>query len=224
MRIKQGHRMPRPPASSAKTDTNRPFARLKWVLGAALLATLGSGGALLGSGGMAAVAEVFKDPLSLFADRSPGSRPEGALLATKRAKAKTEPVEMVLSEDRTRPPLAPEDATPESAPAPALYPLAPEPLDLLLPEEPLLALPGDPIFGGGTPGGLIPIGDLPFGSPGSPGGGGGCCSPGTPTTPTDPLIPAVPEPATWAMLILGFFMVGGSLRASAKRRAGLRAA
>jgi hypothetical protein len=217
--------MPAPWARLSKTETNKPYARLKWMLGAALLALLGGGGALVGSGGTAAVAEALENPLSLFAERSPGSRPEGALLATKRAKAKAEPVEMVLSQERVRPPLEPEDAAPEtSLAAPALYPLAPELLDPLLPdtgpEQALMGLPGGPIFGGGSPGGLIPIGDLPSGSPGSP----GCCTPGTPTTPTDPVIPAVPEPTTWAMMILGFFMVGGSLRASAKRRAGLRAA
>ena len=222
--------MPAPPASSSKTETKRPFTRLKWVLGAALLTMLGGGGAMIGSGGTAAVAEVLQGPLSLFADRSPGSRPDGALYATKRAK---KPVERVLSQERVRPPLAAEDAAPDSALAdPALYqPAAPLPMDLLAPgpgaapDLALLGPPGGPIFGGGNPGVLIPIGELP-GSPGSPSNPGspGCCNPGTPTTPTDPVIPAVPEPATWAMLILGFFMVGGSLRANTKRRAGLRAA
>jgi hypothetical protein len=205
------------------------------VLGAALLTLLGGGGAMLGTGGTAAVAEVLKDPLSLLADRSPGSRPEGALYSVKRPKEKAaEPVEMVLSQERVRPPLAPEDVAPDSAfAAPIANPLVPPaPLDLLLPgdaPEALLGPSGGPIFGGGgTPGILIPIGDLPGGSPGSPPstnpGTPGCCTPGTPTTPTVPTIPAVPEPATWAMLILGFFMVGGSLRASARRGAGIRAA
>lgn len=34
--------------------------------------------------------------------------------------------------------------------------------------------------------------------------------------------PAVPEPATWALLILGFGAVGGALRASRKQRVALR--
>lgn len=34
----------------------------------------------------------------------------------------------------------------------------------------------------------------------------------TPDAPVDPGVPGVPEPATWAMLILGFGLVGGSLR------------
>lgn len=32
----------------------------------------------------------------------------------------------------------------------------------------------------------------------------------------------VPEPATWAMLVLGFCTIGGALRAKARKRAGLR--
>src|SRR5690606_36807748 len=107
----RGHRMPAPWARLSKTETNKPYARLKWMLGAALLALIGGGGALVGSGGTAAVAEVLENPLSLFAERSPGSRQEGALLATKRA----EPVEMVLSQERARPPLEPEDAAPETS-------------------------------------------------------------------------------------------------------------
>lgn len=37
-------------------------------------------------------------------------------------------------------------------------------------------------------------------------------------TPTDPITGAVPEPATWAMLILGFGVVGGMLRGIERRR------
>lgn len=221
--------MPVPPASSSKTEANRAFTRLRWVLGAALLAMLGGGGALLGSGGTAAVAEVLQDPLSLFADRSPGSRPDGALYSTKHAKSKpASPVELVLAQERTRPPLPSEEAAPDSILAPALDQLvAPSPIDLLLPGgAPVDALPGPsggPIFGGGTPGIFVPIGELP-GSPGSPSTPPGCCTPGTPSEPTDPVVPAVPEPATWLMLILGFFMVGGSLRAKAKRTVSVHAA
>ncbi len=76
--------------------------------------------------------------------------------------------------------------------------------------------PGGGTPGGGTPGDGTPIvlpggpplfppdGGLPTG--GTPGGPGG--TPGGPYTP-----PAgIPEPATWVMLLLGFFGAGGAVR------------
>jgi hypothetical protein len=227
--------VPSPPVISSKVEPNGKPARLKWLAGAAFLAILGGGGATIAGGGTAAVAEVLKDPLSLLADRSPGSRPEGALFSTKRAKEKPfNPVEMVLAGERTRPPVA-EEAAPGanladlmSNPLLAIEPEA-LPLPFSAPEDaPFGPLGGPSFVGGGAPGPgiLIPVGDLPpGGSPGSPPSTGGpgtppdCCSPGTPPDTTPPVTPAVPEPATWVMLILGFFMVGGSLRASARRAA-----
>ncbi|QJU59666.1 PEPxxWA-CTERM sorting domain-containing protein [Sphingomonas sp. AP4-R1] len=43
-------------------------------------------------------------------------------------------------------------------------------------------------------------------------------TPADPVTPNDPITGAVPEPATWAMLILGFGVVGSILRAVERRR------
>jgi hypothetical protein len=220
-----------PPANSLKTRSDKGFARLKWALGAALLAMLGTGTALIGSGGTAAVAKALQDPLSLLADRSPGSRPEGALLSTKRAKAKAlDPVELVLPGGRTRAPVA-EDAAPEASLAePAADPLlavaATElPLPFSTPEAaPLALVSGAPPYLGGAPGPgiLIPIGDLPPIAPPGPSGPGtppDCCSSGTPPDTPPPVTTAVPEPGTWVMLILGFFLVGGSLRAATRRAA-----
>jgi hypothetical protein len=227
-----------PAASSSKVEPNGKLTRLKWLAAAAFLTILGGGGATIATGGTAAIAEVIKDPLSLLADRSPGSRPEGALFSTKQAKEKPfNPVEMVLAGERTRPPLAEETAPgadlADLMPNPLLA-IAPEalPLPFSAPEDAPFVPTGGPSFvGGGAPGPgiLIPIGDLPpsTGSPPSTGGPGtppDCCSPGTPGNPTPPVTPAIPEPATWLMLILGFFMVGGSLRASARRAAVQRTA
>jgi hypothetical protein len=49
--------------------------------------------------------------------------------------------------------------------------------------------------------------------------GGGVCPPVDP--PGDPGLPpsAVPEPSVWAMLIMGFFSVGGALRQRRRREA-----
>ena len=151
-----------------------------------------AGGAMKG-GLLAALA----DPLSLFAARSPGGRGAGALLSTKPGLL---PEERVLSEVRDR------------DPGPGIAPGI------------------DPVFGT-APDGLAPGGDPPAGDPG--GGGGdpfGGASPFAPTfnpgqpeflpfsqSPAGPSGPgpgigAVPEPATWAMLILGFFAVSAAMR------------
>ncbi|HXS07044.1 MAG TPA: PEPxxWA-CTERM sorting domain-containing protein [Rhizomicrobium sp.] len=146
------------------------------------------------------------DPLSLFAERSPGERGGGALLSTKPGG----PHERVLSEVRDR------------------DPPAGDPPELAITPEDLAALPGGAPGAGGAPG--DPAGD-PLGNnffaPSIPSGGGGPpflpasfgAPPGGPP-PNGPIPPvidppgagAVPEPATWAMLLLGFFAVGVALR------------
>ena len=207
--------------------TIRTLIRRRWPLAAALLALLASGGAMLGSGSTAAIAEILKDPLSLLAERSPGARADGSQFAAKRGKGVT-PVQFVMGTGRERAPTVSEAAAPAGA-SPAS---APDSLVALLPEEPLVAgvpdglLPGDatpgalqgPSLGVGNPGMLIPIGS----GPGGPGSSPGCCTSGTPPGGTVP--PAVPEPATWVTLILGFFMVGGVLRAKPKHSTGRRTA
>lgn len=56
------------------------------------------------------------------------------------------------------------------------------------------------------------------GGPNGGGGGGGGDTPPTLQPPTGPKPPgAVPEPATWAMLIVGFFGLGAQLRRSGRR-------
>jgi len=153
----------------------------------------------------AGIIATLADPLSLFAERSPGERGGGALLSTKPGG----PHERVLSEVRDRDP-----------PAGNPPPLAVTPDDLA-------ALPGGAPGAGGVPG--DPAGD-PLGNnffaPSFPGGGGPAFLPASlggppsgppPNGPIPPVIDppgagAVPEPATWAMLILGFFVVGTALR------------
>jgi hypothetical protein len=158
-------------------------------------ASTGSGGGLMAA---------LKDPLSLFAERSPGERGAGALLSTKPDK----PEERVLSSERERePPLGAASVPPDPA-----FSFAPDALANSLPQERVL--------GDARDGPFIPLGnffdpDISPGRsfntvpPGGPGGGVGI--------PTDPGIPSgIPEPGTWAMLILGFFGIGMAARRRAR--------
>ena len=147
--------------------------------------------------------------------RSPGHRRYGWLLDTKQARigfaANPDlPSERVLSSTRRRP-------TPVGVPG------APVPLGV--PNGAVDAVPAggivpESLAGLGNPGAITgPDGIV--GGPGLggvlPGGGGGSGGDnpdggsGVITTPETP-IPAVPEPATWAMLLLGFTTLGAAMR------------
>ncbi|HEY4275476.1 MAG TPA: PEPxxWA-CTERM sorting domain-containing protein [Rhizomicrobium sp.] len=154
----------------------------------------------------------LKDPLSLFADRSPGERGSGALLSTKPGK----PEERVLSSERDRaPPLGA-----DSVPGDPAFSLAPDALANALPQ------PEERVLSNELDGPAIPLGNAfdPDISPGRafnavpPGGGvGGPGGGGIGAPPTDPGIPSgIPEPGTWAMLILGFFGIGMAVRRRAR--------
>lgn len=196
----------------------------RWPVAALLVALLASSSAIVGSGSTAALAEAVADPLSLIAGRSPGSRPEGALFATKPdRKVVREAVDAVMPTARLAQPPMEGSSLPETTFA-ALDPgVVPLPVGAETfaagpaPEVAVAGMPGGPIFDGPTAGLIIPIGggtDSPSGGP-TP----DCCTSDTPTDPDTPLVPAVPEPSTWAMLILGFFMVGATLRARATKAA-----
>ena len=159
---------------------------------------------------LAAAAAVLSDPDALFAARSPGARAEGALTDTKPGRAPVHdaglppPSERVLTNVRTRAPVPFIDALPPAGAIPFVdvpyaAGTAPGPGDLL--GGPPIGLVGTPGGGGGLIGG---------GGPGGGGGGGGGGQ-----------IPGIPEPSTWAMLILGFFGVGGAMR---RRRRAARVA
>jgi hypothetical protein len=189
------------------------------------------------------------DPLSLFADRSPGGRGAGPLLSTKPQRtAALAPEERVLSGIRDRDPGAGAAPLPPALDDPLFAAAAPGggggiPGAGSSPGE--AGLPGGGGFpggggpGGGGPGGGGPDAFAPFGQPfvagaeppefipggaggpdgpGAPGGPGGVFPPGG--TPGVPIASGVPEPATWAMLILGFFAVGAAMRRRARKRAG----
>jgi len=202
------------------------------LAGLFFVAVAGSGDPATGKATKAAaILAALKDPLSLFAERSPGGRGAGALLSTKPGKQAAlmdpGPEERVLSQVR--------DRDPDFGGLPAL-PGLDDPA--FAPDPGVDGLPGGGGFpgggggGGGPGGGGFPGGGGgPFAGPFSPqfipGGGGppgggppGSDPPGSGPPGTDPpggggippVTSAVPEPATWAVMILGFFAVGAAAR------------
>lgn len=167
-----------------------------------------------------AVVTTLRNPMSVFAARSPGVRLDGALYQTKPKVAAASrkrdrpiallPHERVLSNVRSRP-----------SPPPAAFADAP-PLALL--GEPGL-MTGVPIGGpqgGGSPAFDVPpfgFGDTPgfTAGPGNPPGnetpGGG--GPGPGSGPGS----AVPELGTWLMMIVGLGAVGQAVRGQKARLA-----
>ena len=211
-----------------ETISQRRRTRLKrtlWLVPALVIlffmSVVEHGHPAAGKAGKGGLLAALADPLSLFAARSPGERGGGALLSTKPGR----PSERVLSNVRDRdPPLGDPGAD-----DPGL-PVTPEDVAALTPPADGAA-PGEG-GGFGLPGGGGGPSFAPFSGPGGdpgflPGGGlapltppPGTPPPGTPP-PSGPGISAVPEPATWAMMIIGFFSVGAAVRRRARRQAGL---
>jgi hypothetical protein len=148
---------------------------------------------------------------AMLAERSPGQRPEGALAQLKHKK-QAALHERVLPKVRAPAPSAYEAlAGPPPSPPLAPPPEAPLYTAVASPPTPII-----PVTGGG--GGPPVLSNIP-----PPGGGGGGFTPPivttteTPVTPPTPVTP-VPEPTTWAMMIVGFGLIGRALRR--KRAAG----
>jgi PEP-CTERM motif len=153
-----------------------------------------------------------KTVASMLAERSPGQRPKGALAKLKQLKHKRAaalplgrhiipPVAAILGA-----PAVPVILPPPIAPAPPLYNVVAGGPPIVIPPVPI-----PPGGGGGGGGGGPPI--LPGIPP--PGGGGGVLIPPpivTEVVPPPPVTSAVPEPASWAMMLLGFAMLGSFLR------------
>lgn len=160
----------------------------------------------LGDAAEAAVNNV-KTVAAMLADRSPGQRPKGALASLKhkrapllheRALPKVRQPESPLLGIVGTPPIPPVEA----APTTPLYSMVAAPTELLPPVS------------------IVPAG--PVGPPANtpPSGGGIIVPPVTPTeTPTVPVTPAVPEPNTWAMMLLGFALVGWAVRRDRRQTA-----
>jgi len=203
------------------------------LFAALLFAAVGEfGGAAFSLGTKNLLLAALQDPLSLFAERSPGRR-AGPLLSIK---AKAGPHERVLSTVREREPANPVFA---DIPGPfATLPIIPPqydapPLDLATgepqpffpaapPVPPGFFIPGEFFPPGNPPGANVPPGEIP--PPGTPPGTPPpeTNPPGPPITPpgnppvTPPVVIPIPEPATWTMMALGLFAVGVAARRRAR--------
>jgi hypothetical protein len=146
---------------------------------------------------------------AMLAERSPGARPKGALANLKHKR------QAVLHEralPKIRSPYSPPTAYEALAAPPPALAIAP-PLQGLpfatLAGGPPMVIP--PTNGGGPP----VLSDIPPPGGGGGGGGGGFTPPIVTTqTPQLPVTPAtpVPEPASWAMMLLGFALIGRALK------------
>jgi hypothetical protein len=161
----------------------------------------------------------IKTVAAMLADRSPGNRPEGALASLKqkrqpalheRALPKVRKPESPLAGIVGTPPVPPVEVPPETP----LYSMV---------AGPPVAVPATTLIRGG-PGGPPPGSEIA-----PPGGGGGLIvpptntsTPSTPVIPVTPSTPAVPEPDTWAMMLIGFALMGWTIRRD--RRAGIQRA
>ena len=170
---------------------------------AALLSIPGPGGTNLAN---AAVQRV-KSLIEIMQQRSPGKRTTAHLAMTKHKKVALH--ERALPKVRRRPPVA--MAAMPSFPAelpPALVDLLAPPVPVqmaslaAMPVGPFAEQPIFPFLASESPGGLI----LP------PGQTGTTTPPAVTPPPIVPPVNAVPEPATWAMMLLGFGMIGWTLR------------
>jgi hypothetical protein len=205
------------PYISAKTAPSRA-KRVGLVVGACALAVLalsvgvGANSSIFKGSVTEAATAAARDPMSVFAKRSPGHRGLGALFQTKAPAFVKTAIDRAMGHPNPKVPVdTPAQDTPkvEDEPIAAALIEAPEPLvgnavGLDLPIVQPLSGPPIEIAGGG-PGGIIEQ----FGGNPTTGGPGGLIS----ELPESP----VPEPQTWAIMILGFFGIGLALRTRARR-------
>ena len=157
----------------------------------------------------------FETVAAMLSERSPGQRPKGALANLKHKKAAVE-ASAAAPGPHVIPPVEAIMGTPA---IPLIIPpaVAAPPLYNVVAGSQSAPIPVAPASGGGGP----PIlSEIP-----SPGGGvgGGVVAPPPIVTQVVPPPPAstsgVPEPASWAMMLAGFAMLGGALRRQKRDRA-----
>lgn len=177
-------------------------AALSAALGGAALVSLN---AVTGNDMLHAAVATAQSLSDVFNERSPGERTSAQLTKTKhaRALAKTRPHVVVPPEqphELARILMPPADVPLELAP--------PVPMASMILPPPVSGFMAPGAVGGGTivspPGGGAIVG---------PPGGGGITPPGggtevIPNEPREPVPSAVPEPSTWALMLLGFGLVG----------------
>lgn len=156
----------------------------------------------------------IKTVAAMLADRSPGERPNGALASLKQKRQPGLHERALPKVQRPESPLAGIVGTPpvppvEMPPATPLYSM------VTTPPISQTLIPGG--SGGGSPPGQTP----------PPGGGGGIVvppeTPTVPGTPVTPVTPAVPEPGTWAMMLVGFGLLGWAIRRDKRAAASVTA-
>ena len=138
--------------------------------------------------------------MALVEDRSPGERTAAELTKTKAAKKLAEAPRQRALGKITKPR---EQVLPKSV------------VDAIVPPVPVVAAPTLPSAPSAP---IVTAGLVPFSLTPPPGGGiivpppTGSTPPTNPPPPDTPQVPAVPEPGTWAMMLLGFGMVGWLMR------------
>ena len=156
----------------------------------------------------------------MLGKRSPGERTSAQLTKTKharvlaKARPALKPAEVALATILMGPP---QKLPVELAAAPLDIESAPPPLATIVTPPPGGTIIIPPGGGGGGPG-VTPPGSPPTVTP--PGGGDTppgdkppiVTPPGQPTPPDHPTPPPVPEPATWAMMLVGFGLIGWRIR------------
>lgn len=146
----------------------------------------------------------IKTVAAMLADRSPGQRPEGALASLK---AKKQPVLHERALPKVRKPESPLAGIVGTPPVPPVDVPSATPLYNVVTSSPL----AQTLIPGGSGGGSPPGNEAP-----PPGGGGGIVvppeKPTVPVVPVTPVTPAVPEPNTWAMMLVGFGLLGWAIR------------
>lgn len=182
------------------------------ALSFATFSRTGLGGAI----GQAASAGLnnIKTVAAMLADRSPGERPAGALASLKQ---KRQPALHERALPKVRQPVSPLAGIVGTPAVPPVEMPAATPLYSMVASPPVTQalIPGVSAGGGTLPGQVSP-----------PGGSGGVVAPPetpvVPTMPVTPVTPAVPEPNTWAMMLVGFGLLGWAIRRD--KRAVARAA
>ncbi|MFL6760514.1 MAG: PEPxxWA-CTERM sorting domain-containing protein [Sphingomonas sp.] len=162
--------------------------------------------------GVSSSIESVKTVAAMLAERSPGERPDGALVNLK-PKRQSALHERALPKVRG-PAAIPYEALVAAPPNPVIAPPPKAPLyNVVAGGPPVVIAPTTGVVPG-TPGGPPVLTDIPL--PG--GGGGGIFSPpvvaAAPDTPPIPVTP-VPEPAAWAMMLVGLALIGRVLRKDA---------
>jgi hypothetical protein len=209
------------------SDKPEPLPLRKWLvfLGRLIFVFVISSIPMLSESQRAAVTRALHDPLAVLAGRSPGARGDGPLLQTKSAQRQLPAGSNLLSANNVIPPamlVPPRNNVLAEGAIPYALPRGGGSVSGLSPTSQAGSATGSggsPGGGGSAGGGGGAVAASGGGGGGGPKGGSFTANPPEPdserrTTNTTDIVPVnvVPEPASWAMLLTGFFLLGGLLR------------